>query len=171
MVMFLNILIGGLIMGGIYALISMGLSTQYGVARILNIAHGEFIMLGAYITWQLNYSFGLNPIICLLIAGPVSFIICFIIHRTIFKRVKDISDSVAFEGNAILVAFGLMFIIQNLAMSYWGTQIKTMTFLQESVTIGGAIFQLNRLSVFGMGVAICILYYLFLTHSRLGKSI
>ena len=171
MTMFLNVLIGGLIMGGIYALISMGLSTQYGVARILNVSHGEFIMVGAFITWQLNTSFALNPIIALAVAGPISFVICFVIHRTLFKRVKDISTDEAFEGNAILIAFGLMFIVQNLATIRWGTQLKGISFMTYPVNIGEAVFPANRLMVLLLAVIICVAYYLFLTHTRLGKSI
>ena len=171
MTMFLNVLIGGLIMGGIYALISMGLSTQYGVARILNVSHGEFIMVGAFITWQLNTSFALNPIIALAVAGPIAFVICFVIHRTLFKRVKDISTNEAFEGNAILIAFGLMFIVQNLATIRWGTQLKGISFMTYPVNIGEAVFPANRLMVLLLSVIICVAYYLFLTHTRLGKSI
>jgi branched-subunit amino acid ABC-type transport system permease component len=66
----LDIVIAGLLMGGIYALIAVGLSLQYGVARVLNIAHGEFIMLGAFITWSLYTFFGLVPLISLAISGP-----------------------------------------------------------------------------------------------------
>ena len=67
LVTILNIVIFGLLMGGIYALIAMGLSLQYGVARVLNISHGEFIMLGAFITWALYSAFGINPLVSLAI--------------------------------------------------------------------------------------------------------
>ena len=63
----LNIVIAGLLMGGIYALIAVGFSLQYGVARVLNVSHGEFIMLGAFITWTLYTVLGVNPLVCLII--------------------------------------------------------------------------------------------------------
>ncbi|MFO8192908.1 MAG: hypothetical protein R6U08_09140 [Bacillota bacterium] len=85
----INILVNGLIWGGIYVLTSVGLSMQYGVARIFNIAHGEFIMVGAFITWMLYTSFGINPLLCLVVAGPVLFILGFIVHRYLFKTLKD----------------------------------------------------------------------------------
>jgi len=78
----LDITISGLLTGGIYALIAVGLNLQYGVARVLNIAHGEFIMLGAFATYSLYTLFGINPLVSLAIAGPFVFIIGFLIHST-----------------------------------------------------------------------------------------
>jgi branched-subunit amino acid ABC-type transport system permease component len=80
----LDVVIGGLIMGGIYALIAVGLSLQYGVGRVLNISHGEFIMIGAFATWSLYTLLGVSPLVSLIICGPVLFIIGFLIHRTLF---------------------------------------------------------------------------------------
>ena len=168
----LNIIITGLIMGGIYALISVGLSMQYGVARILNIAHGEFIMVGAFITWMLFTNHLLNPLYSLAIAGPFLFFIGYVVHRFLFKTLKDRSPSLpAFEGNSILLAFGIMFIIQSLAMVIWGTQIQGYSFMAYSVYLGSIRFSANRLVLLAFAVAICLLFYLFLTHTRIGKAI
>ena len=110
-VTFLDIVIAGLLLGGLYALIAMGLSLQYGVARVLNIGHGEFIMLGALSTWSLFTIFGINPLLCLIFTGPLAFILGFILHRTLFKRLLATSVSPAiFEGNSMLASFGLLFI-------------------------------------------------------------
>jgi branched-chain amino acid transport system permease protein len=87
----LDVGIGGLLIGGIYALIAMGLSLQYGVARVLNIAHGEFIMLGAFATFVLYTSFHINPLISLVIAGPIIFILGFLLHRTFFNHLMNSS--------------------------------------------------------------------------------
>jgi branched-chain amino acid transport system permease protein len=166
----LNIIIGGLIMGGIYAIISMGLSMQYGVARILNVSHGEFIMLGAFLTWTLSQA-GISPLLSLVIVSPPLFLIGFIIHRTAFKRLSSISGGGAFEGNAMLVSFGLMFILQNVAMIIWGSSPQGYQFLVKSVTLGGATFAVNRLVVLLFALVISIGFYFFLSRSRIGKSI
>src|SRR4030042_1643535 len=109
----LNLVIGGLLMGGIYALIAMGLSLQYGVARVINISHGEFIMLGAFITWALYSAFGLNPLLSLAIGGPILFVIGFLLYRTLFTSLRKKAPSpAAFEGSSMLATFGLLFIIQ-----------------------------------------------------------
>jgi branched-chain amino acid transport system permease protein len=167
----LNVIIGGLIMGGIYALISMGLSIQYGVARILNVAHGEIIMIGALLTWTLQ-SLGVHPFLALLIGCPLTFVIGFILHRTIYKRLRDISPSQgAFEGNAMLVSFGIMYVIANIGMYIWSNQQKGYNFMTYAVDFLGTAVPANRLIVLLCSLVICVLFYLFLTRTRLGKAI
>ncbi|MDR2487690.1 MAG: branched-chain amino acid ABC transporter permease, partial [Clostridiales Family XIII bacterium] len=172
MTLFLTILVNGCVFGSVYALISMGLTTQYGVARILNIAHGEFIILAAFLTWELTTRFGLHPLIALIVAGPVVFAISFLLHRTLYKRVRDVSPGIgAFEGNAILVAFGIYFIVQNLMRLQWGSQINTYNFMTFPVRIGPVDFQARSLFILFWAVAICVLYNLFLSRTRTGKAI
>jgi len=168
----LDILIGGLIMGGIYALIAVGLSLQYGVGRVLNVSHGEFIMLGAFITYSLYTLFGISPLISLVICGPFLFIIAFLIHRTLFQHLRDTSESMdAFEGNSLLASFGLLFIIQNIALLIWKANIRGYSYLVYSVNIFGAVFTTNRLLTLLFAVVISVGFYLFLTRVRLGKAI
>jgi branched-chain amino acid transport system permease protein len=94
LVTILDVLIAGLLLGGIYALIAVGLSMQYGVARVLNIAHGEFIMLGAFITWTVYTYLGINPI-----ASPGPYRAghirnsAFLLYRTVFTRLRRISPT------------------------------------------------------------------------------
>jgi branched-chain amino acid transport system permease protein len=121
----LDVGIAGLLLGGLYALIAMGLSLQYGVARVLNIAHGEFIMLGALSTWWLYTAFGIDPLVSLAICAPVAFVLGFVIHRTLFRRLSSLSASHgAFESKSMLASFGLLFIIQNVALVIWGPEIR-----------------------------------------------
>jgi len=167
----LNVVIGGLIMGGIYALISMGLSIQYGVARILNVSHGEIIMVGALLTWTLQNA-GVHPFLALLIGCPLIFAIGFVLHRTVYKRLRDISPSQgAFEGNAMLVSFGVMYVIANIGMFIWSNQQKGYNFMTYAVNFLGTAVPANRLVVLLCSLVISVLFYLFLTRSRLGKAI
>ena len=172
MVEILDIVIAGLLMGGIYALIAVGLSLQYGVARVLNIAHGEFIMLGAFFTWWLYKVFGVNPLVSLAICGPIVFIIGFILYRTLFTRLRTSSPSLAaFESKSMLASFGLLFIIQNVAILVWGADVKGYSYLSYGVNLGGAIFAANRLVTLLFAVIIGAVFYLFLALTRLGKAI
>jgi len=167
-----NVLVSGLLMGGIYALISVGLSLQYGVARIMNVAHGEFIMVGAFIAWMLFTGYQVNPFLSLVIAGPFLFFIGYLVHRTLFKKLKDSSPSpAAFEGNSILLAFGLLYIIQSIAMITWGASIEGYVFMAHSIHLGGIRFSANRLTIALFAVTLCIVFYLFLMRTRLGKAI
>jgi len=129
-----DIVIAGLLMGGIYSLIAMGLSLQYGVAKVLNIAHGEFIMIGALLTWTVYTAFGINPLVSLAICGPVTFILGFLIYRTIFTRLRTSSPSPAvFEANAMLAAFGLFFVIENIGLIIWGAGMRGYSYLNVGV--------------------------------------
>jgi branched-chain amino acid transport system permease protein len=168
----LDVVIGGLIMGGIYALIAVGLSLQYGVGRVLNVSHGEFIMIGAFATWSLYTTLGISPLISLAICGPVLFIIGFQIHRTLFQYLRDRSESIgAFADSSLLASFGLLFIIQNVALLIWKADIRGYSYLNSSVSILGAVFAANRLVAFLFAVVIGSVFYAFLTRTRLGKAI
>jgi branched-chain amino acid transport system permease protein len=170
-VTFLDIVIAGLLLGGLYALIAMGLSLQYGVARVLNIAHGEFIMLGALTTWTL-FQLHINPLVSIAICGPIIFVLGFLLHRTMFKRLLATSESAdIFVSNSMLASFGLMFIIQNLALMGWGPEIRGYTYLAVPVDLAGAVFSENRLVTLGFAIAIGLAFYLFLARTRLGKAI
>jgi branched-chain amino acid transport system permease protein len=172
LVRILDIVIAGLLMGGIYALVAVGLSLQYGVVRVLNVAHGEFIMLGAFITWLLYTMVGINPLVSLVICGPTVFIIGFILYRTVFTRLRTSAASpAAFEGNSMLACFSLLFIIQNVAILIWGAELKGYSYLPFAVNIVGAKFAANRLITLGFALAIGVTFYLFLARSRLGKAI
>ncbi len=89
MTTFLDIFVAGLLLGGLYALIAMGMSLQYGVARVFNVAHGEFIMLGAMSTWAMFTIFHINPLICIVICGPIAFILGYILHSTFFRHLRN----------------------------------------------------------------------------------
>jgi branched-chain amino acid transport system permease protein len=168
----MDVVVGGLLLGGIYALTAVGLSMQYGVARVLNIAHGEFIMLGAFITWSLYTIFGINPLVCLAICGPITFIIGYILYTTLFTRLRTSSASLAvFEGKSMLASFGLLFIIQNVAILIWGADVKGYSYLSYGVNLGGPIFAANRLVTLLFAVIIGAAFYLFLARTRLGKAI
>jgi branched-chain amino acid transport system permease protein len=161
-VTFLDVVIGGLIMGGIYALIAVGLGLQYGVGRVLNVSHGEFIMLGAFATWTMFTVFGISPLISLVICGPVLFILGFIIHRTLFQYLRGTAESIgAFADSSLLASFGLLFIIQNVALLIW----------KADISIHGAMFAANRLAALLFAVVISLAFYFFLTRTRLGKAI
>jgi len=168
---FLNIIIGGLLIGGIYSLISMGLSLQYGVAKVLNIAHGEFLVFGAFITFALQ-KLGINPLLTVIIVAPVMFIAGFILYRTVFSTIRDRTPNQgAFEGNSLLAAFGLYFIVQNIALLIWGSTPRSYQYLSSVWNLGGADIFYNRVVAAAFAIGIGVLFYLFLVSTRTGKAI
>jgi len=167
----LNIILGGLLIGGIYSLISMGMSLQYGVAKVLNIAHGEFLMFGAFITFAMQQA-GINPLLTIIVVGPTMFIAGFILYRTVFTTIRVRSPNPGvFEGNGLLAAFGLYFVVQNIAVLIWGSTPYSYRYLTTSWDVGGADIFANRLVAALFAIAIGVLFYLFLKSTRSGKAI
>jgi len=128
-------------MGGIYALIAVGFGLQYGVARVLNIAHGEFIMVGAFAAWTLFTMAGISPLYSVLICAPFFFVIGFFIYRMLYAPLRISSESPAvFEGNSMLASFGLLFVIQNLALIIWGAPVKGYSYLAFPIHVMAGFF-------------------------------
>lgn len=170
MVAFRDIAIAGLLLGGLYALVAVGMSLQYGVARVLNVAHGEFIMVGAFITFWMFTNIGLNPLLSILISGPVMFIIGFLLHKTLYRSLMRSAPNVnVFEGKSLLASFGLLYVIQNLAVMIWGSDIEGYSYLVTSIT--AARIPVNRLVALAFVVVLSAAFYLFLARTRLGKAI
>jgi branched-chain amino acid transport system permease protein len=171
-VQFLDIAIGGLLTGGIYALIAVGFGLQYGVARVLNIAHGEFIMLGAYCTWTLFTSAGVTPLVSMFLCAPFFFAIGFVIYRVLYTPLRTSSESpAAFEGNSMLASFGLLFVVQNLALIIWGSPVKGYSYLAFPIQFSGAVFSANRIVTLVASVILGATFYIFLLSTRTGKAI
>jgi branched-chain amino acid transport system permease protein len=168
----LELIVSGLITGGIYALVALGLNLQYGLMRILNIAHGEFLMLGAYLTWMVQTSFGISPLLMI----PVSFVVLMglglVIHWLCFRRLTATSPNIdIFEARGLMVAFGLMFLIQNLVSSIWGGELRGYDFMADPVAMGGAQFAGNKLLVFGMALVFSLGLMVLLRKTLLGKGV
>ena len=168
----IELIFSGLITGGIYALVALGLNLQYGLMRILNIAHGEFLMLGAYLTWMVQTSFGISPLLMI----PVSFVVLMglglVIHWLCFRRLTATSPNIdIFEARGLMVAFGLMFLIQNLVSSIWGGELRGYDFMADPVAMGGAQFAGNKLLVFGMALVFSLGLMVLLRKTLLGKGV
>ena len=167
-----ELIFSGLITGGIYALVALGLNLQYGLMRILNIAHGEFLMLGAYLTWMVQTSFGISPFLMI----PVSFVVLMgmglLIHWLCFRRLTATSSNIdIFEARGLMVSFGLMFLIQNLVSAIWGGELRGYDYMAEPVVMGQAQFAGNKLVVFAMALVFSLGLMVLLRKTLLGKGV
>ena len=168
----LELLASGLITGGIYALVALGLNLQYGLMRILNIAHGEFLMLGAYLTWMAQTSLGLSPLLMVPLSFAVLMALGLAIHWLCFRRLTATSPNLdIFEARGLMVAFGLMFLVQNFASWMWGGDLRGYDYLTEPVKFGGAQFAANKLLVFGAGAGVRGALIVLLRITLLGKGV
>ncbi|MFN3916086.1 MAG: branched-chain amino acid ABC transporter permease [Aquabacterium sp.] len=168
----LELIASGLITGGIYALVALGLNLQYGLMRILNIAHGEFLMVGAFLTWLMHTQFGISPLLML----PVSFALLMglglAVHRLWFRPLTATSPNLdVFEARGLMVCFGLMFLVQNFASLIWGGDLRGYDYLTQPVAIGGAQFAVNKLVVFGLALFFSGALIVLLRTTMLGKGV
>jgi branched-chain amino acid transport system permease protein len=166
-----DIIITGLLLGGIFALVSVGLTLQYGVGRVLNVAHGEFIMVGGFVTfWLWSSTIHLNALISLVITAPLVFVIGWLLHATLFRRLMHKAPNLdVFEGQSMLASFGLLYVVQNIARIIWSSQTYQVNYLNTSVT--AAQIPLNRLVALGIVIVVGAAFYLFLARTRMGKAI
>ncbi len=168
----LSLIITGILQGSVYGLLAMGLSLQYGVCGVLNITHGEFIMLGAVLTYILSASFDINPLLAPVILGPLLFGLGFLLQATLFKALKARAPSpAAFEGNALLAAFGVLYVIEYVARITFGSTLLPSYYLANRVSFLGMNFVLNQFVTFGIALALGVVVYLFLKRSRMGRAI
>lgn len=168
----LQILSAGLIIGGIYALIAVGLNLIYGTMRLLNIAHGELIMLGAYTTYWLFTLYGVSPLLSMgLVIVASSFmgwLVCHFIFLPIVRKSKSVA---ALESNSLLIFFGLSVIFSNVASLLWTADIRGYSYLTSVLTIAGVPLMYNRVLSLGVALVVCLLSYFLLQKTMLGKAI
>jgi branched-chain amino acid transport system permease protein len=168
----LELITTGLITGGVYALVALGLNLQYGLMRILNIAHGEFLMVGAFLTYMVHTSTGLSPLLMVPVAFGIMMLLGIGIHRLTFRRLARTRPNVdIFEARGLMVAFGLMFIVQNFAQIVWGADLRGYDYLTSPVAFGGAQFAANKLVLFGLSLAFSVGLILLLKQTLLGKGV
>jgi branched-chain amino acid transport system permease protein len=167
-----DIVVGGLITGGIYALVAVGLNLQYGLMRVLNVAHGEFLMIGAYLTYSLHTAWGVNPLLTLLVTGPASFGAGLLLHRLLYARVLTSGEAPeALESRSLLLSFGLLFVLQNAALLLWSADLKGYSYLAAPLHFLGSVFPANRLVAAAVALAVSLAFYVFLRRSYTGKAI
>ena len=162
----------GLITGGIYALVALGLNLQYGLMRILNIAHGEFLMVGAYLTWFAQAQLGVSPLLMVPLSFAALGALGIAIHWLCFRRLAATSPNLdVFEARGLMVAFGLMFFVQNAVNWVWGGDLRGYDYLTSPVKFGSAQFAANKLLVFALALAFCGSLIVLLRMTLLGKGV
>ncbi|MCJ7595857.1 MAG: branched-chain amino acid ABC transporter permease [Desulfobacterales bacterium] len=168
----LQVISAGLIIGGIYALIAVGLNLIYGTMRLLNIAHGEVIMVGAYTTYWLYTLCGVSPLISMILVAGLCGLIGLIICRVIFLPIIKTSKSVdILQSNSLLIFFGLSIIFSNVASLLWTADIRGYSYMTEVITVMGVPLMYNRLLALSVSVIVCLVCYFFIQKTMLGKAI
>jgi branched-chain amino acid transport system permease protein len=172
MISVLDALVTGLVYGGVYALLALGLTLQYGVARILNLAYGDFLIAAALLTTLLFQRYQLSPLVAFLLLAPLSFLIHLLVYHLVFVPLERRSGSWrAMEASSILLAFGLSFVVSGTMLAIFGGKLFSYSYLLVPVKLLGSVVPANRLLAFVLALAFGSLAYLLLVRTRIGTAI
>ncbi len=160
--------VSGVLASGLYALVSVGLALSIGVIGIVNFAHGEFFMVGAFLAYQLYLTFGFDPVLSLLFVAPALFVLGALIYRSTIHYVLK-----APELNQMLLTFGIGIILQNLALLVWGgdpRSISNVPYRSIGYQIAGVSVGLVPLASFLISLLLVVLLYVALVRTPLGRA-
>ncbi len=167
----IDIIISGLLLSGTYALVAMGLNLQYGVARIMNLANGEILVLGALASFWLFTTQNLSPLLTIILLFPLSFFGNWLIYQYLMRPlVKRSKSKGALEVDSILSTFGISFIIIGFVVSVEGGYFA-YKYLSYPIEILGSTTSVNRLVAFLVASLIAVILYCWLNLSRAGMAV
>ncbi len=168
--LFSNAIVAGILLGGFYAAVAIGLAIVFGQLDIVNIAHPAFIIVGAYIAYILNSRFGLDPILIGLLAAPVFFFVGALIYRVYFLAFERTGQE-SLSGLAFF--FGVMFIIEVVLILIYGVDYRLVQadYIGQSWRIGFVDFPLRMLVPFAVAAALTAAIYLFMSRTFMGRAI
>jgi branched-chain amino acid transport system permease protein len=166
--LFAQILVNGTLQGGLYAVMALGLALVWGVLNIVNLAHGAFIMLGAYASWYLYTYAHIDPFLGLPITALVMFALGYALQRGLLNLVVR-----APMFNTLLITFGLEVVLTYMAQLVFSADFRTINppYAGNSLVLGSVVLPVARLAAFGVAIVLTVGMWLFLLHSRLGRAI
>jgi branched-chain amino acid transport system permease protein len=168
----MDIIIIGLLLGGTYALMAMGLQLQYGVARIMNLANGEVLIAGAFGAFWFFAGTHASPLWSLLFVVPLAFALNWAIYRVLIAPlVRRAKSQGKLDVDSILATFGLSFLFIGVMVAFFGAQYTDYSYLSEPIFIFGERYGLNRVVAFVASAIICIGLYLWLHKTRAGLAL
>lgn len=155
---FISYLINGISLGSVYAIIALGYTMVYGIAKMLNFAHGDVIMIGSYVVYMAVSSLGLNPILSVAISAVACLILGVVIEKVAYKPLREASKLAV-----LITAIGVSYFLQNVALLIFGANTKSFT---SVVTIGSLKLADGQLVITGetiVTIAACIIIMVVLT--------
>jgi len=166
--MLLQAVVNGLLFGAVYATIGIGFSLVWGVMNIINIAHGSFIMVGAYLSYTLYAVAGVDPFLSIPVVMTVLFVMAYVIQRFMLNRVVRSSVFIT-----LTFTFGLQILIANVCLLIWSADYRSVKLPYSSAVfqIGGVVIPLVRLAIFAVALILTGLFYLFMRRTKTGIAI
>ncbi len=162
----------GLFVGGIYGIAAVGLALAFGVMNVLNIAHGELLMIGGYISFWLFSLWGIDPFVSLIVCIPVMFVIGLILDRLVYRHVARLTGETKIK-NSLLISFGMVLILQNLALRFFTADERTIqvSYGGTGLNVFGVALPYTRLLSLLIALVAIVALHFFLQRTDPGKAI
>ena len=160
-------LVWGVAIGCVYILLATGLNIIFGVMKLVNFAHGQLLMISAFLTWTISVSLGLNAYVAIIISMFIVALLGVVVERFTFRRVLG-TDKL----NEIFVSLGLIYIFENIAMLIWGANSKQVAspFYGMSVSLPGLSITYDRVIAVFVVVAVLVIFGLLLWKTKIGLA-
>lgn len=162
-------LVNGILLGGLYALIGVGMSLIFGIMRLTNLAHGDLLVVSSYLSFVMMRSWGMNPVVTLILVVPVMFVFGYVVQALLLNRVLGKGDEAP-----LLITFGMSIILQNVLMAIFTPDARTLTSHLATKSLDVAsylsipwIYVVNFLA----SCAVILILSLFFQHTFLGRAI
>lgn len=165
-------LVFGLFVGSNYGVVAVGLTLIFGVMRILNVAHGELLMLGGYVSYLAASALNIDPYISVALSATCMFLAGIVLNAGLFQYVERLNEEHRIR-NSLLISFGLALVLQNLALFAFSADERSVraAYAGGAFTLGGIVFPYTRLLTFLVGIITVGVLYQILQRTDFGKAI
>ena len=164
----LQIVLSGILLGGLYACMAIGFSVIWGVTGLINLAHGSMILIGAYVTWWLHITTGIDPFLTLPVSAASLFVVGYVLQRWVLERVIRASLFMT-----LVFTFGLNMVLVNVLLQLFSADVRavTMPYASEALEIGGLRLTWTRIGVFALALLLTGALHVFMSRTRTGNAI
>lgn len=166
----LQILVGAVLQGSLYTLGAIGLSLSFGVLKILNLSHGDFIMVGGLLGFLALVRLGINPFYSAVIAVVLGFLVGLLYYRLLIRRIIGRSARDMLIAS-VMITLGVSLAIEDLTSFLWGGGSTGIPFRLSDLSLGGVIFPVLRLTLLAITLALTIGLHFFLSRTFIGRAI
>lgn len=164
----LQVVLSGILLGGLYACMAIGFSVIWGVTGLINLAHGAMILMGAYLTWWLHTRTGIDPFLTIPLSAGLLFVIGYLLQRYLLERVIRASMFMT-----LVFTFGLNMVLVNVMLQLFSADVRavTMPYASAALELGGLRLPWTRIAVFLIALGLTAALYLYMSHTRAGNAI
>lgn len=166
-----ELVVATLALASIYGLVALGLNLIYGTMRLLNVAHGEIMMIGAYLAYWLFTGWDVVPFWSMLLSVALTGVLGAVFYRTLFRALRKPAVAQRLEANSLLVFFALSVILQNIGIMVFSASPRSYNFLENVVTIGSVGIAANRLSIVLICIVVAMAVMAFFRYSSMGLAV